>query len=30
MAQDLVDYSDIKTGKTGEFKLAPEKAVMEN
>ena len=30
MAQDLIDYSDIKTGKSGEFKLAPEKAVMEN
>lgn len=30
MAQDLIDYSDIKTGKTGEFKLAPEKAVMDN
>ena len=30
MAQDLVDYSDIKTGKSGELKLAPEKAVMES
>ena len=30
MAQDLVDYSDIKTGKTGEFKLAPEKVVLES
>jgi streptogramin lyase len=30
MAQDLIDYSDLKTGKSGEFKLAPEKAVMEN
>jgi len=30
MAQDLVDYSDLKTGKSGEFKLTPEKAVMEN
>jgi len=30
MAQDLIDYSDIKTGKSGEFKLAPEKAVMES
>jgi streptogramin lyase len=30
MAQDLVDYSDIKTGRSGEFKLAPEKAVMDN
>jgi streptogramin lyase len=30
MAQDLIDYSDIKTGKSSEFKLAPEKAVMES
>ncbi len=30
MQQDLVDYSDISTGKTGEFKLPPEKAVMDN
>jgi streptogramin lyase len=30
MAQDLIDYSDIKTGKSAEFKLSPEKAVMEN
>ncbi len=30
MSQDLVDYSDFKTDKSGEFKLAPEKAVMEN
>jgi streptogramin lyase len=30
MAQDLIDYSDIKTGKSGEFKLAPEKAVMDS
>src|SRR5205814_9869367 len=30
MAQDLVDYSDLKTGKSAEFKLPPEKAVMEN
>ena len=30
MAQDLIDYSDIKTGKTAEFKLPPEKAAMEN
>jgi streptogramin lyase len=30
MAQDLVDYSDIKTGKSGELKLPPEKKVMEN
>lgn len=30
MVQDLIDYSDLKTGKSGEFKLTPEKAVMEN
>jgi len=30
MAQDLVDYSDIKTGKSGEFKLTPEKPVVES
>jgi streptogramin lyase len=30
MAQDLVDYSDIKTGKSGEFKLAPEQAPLDN
>ena len=30
MAQDLIDYSDLKTGKSGEFKLSPEKAVMDN
>lgn len=30
MSQDLVDYSDIKTGKTGEFKLEPEKVVIES
>ena len=30
MSQDLVDYSDIKTGKTGEFKLTPEKPVLES
>ncbi len=30
MAQDLIDYSDIKTGKSAEFKLPPEKKVMEN
>ena len=30
MSQDLIDYSDIKTGKSGEFKLAPEKAVMDS
>ena len=29
MSQDLVDYSDIKTGKSGEFKLPPEKLVLE-
>jgi streptogramin lyase len=30
MSQDLVDYSDIKTGKTGEFRLPPDKQVMDN
>jgi len=30
MSQDLVDYSDIKTGKSGEFKLPPEQLVMES
>jgi streptogramin lyase len=30
MSQDLMDYSDIATGKTGELKLPPEQAVMEN
>ena len=30
MQQDLIDYSDIKTGKTGEFKLPPEKAAMDS
>ena len=30
MQQDLVDYSDISTGKTGEFSLPPEKAVMDS
>ena len=30
MSQDLVDYSDIKTGKSGEFKLEPEKIVLES
>ena len=30
MSQDLIDYSDIETGKTFEFKLPPEQAVMEN
>jgi len=30
MTQDLVDYSDIKTGKTGELKLPPEKSAMDN
>ena len=30
MTQDLIDYSDIENGKSGEFKLPPEKAVMEN
>jgi streptogramin lyase len=30
MSQDLVDYSDIKTGKSGEFKLPPEQLVVES
>jgi streptogramin lyase len=30
MTQDLVNYSDITTGKSHEFKLPPEQAVMEN
>jgi streptogramin lyase len=30
MTHDLVDYSDIKTGKTGELRLPPEKAVMDS
>lgn len=30
MTQDLVDYSDLKTGKSGEFKLAPEKAALDS
>src|SRR5215208_6068028 len=30
MSQDLVDYSDIKTGKSGELKLPPEKAAMDS
>jgi len=30
MTQDLIDYSDIKTGKSGEFKLQPEKAVLDS
>jgi hypothetical protein len=30
MSQDLVDYSDIKTGKSGEFKLPPEQLVLES
>jgi streptogramin lyase len=30
MTQDLVNYSDITTGKTHEFKLPPEQAVIEN
>ena len=30
MSQDLIDYGDIKTGKSVEFKLPPEKAVMDN
>jgi len=30
MTQDLVNYSDIATGRTHEFKLPPEQAVVEN
>ena len=30
MSQDLVNYSDIATGKSHEFKLPPEQAVVEN
>jgi streptogramin lyase len=30
MSQDLVNYSDIATGKSQEFKLPPEQAVVEN
>ena len=30
MTQDLVNYSDISTGKSHEFKLPPEQAVLEN
>ena len=30
MTHDLVDFSDIKTGKTGELRLPPEKAVMDS
>src|SRR5258706_4101189 len=30
MSQDLVDYSDIKTGKSAEFKLPPEQLVLES
>ena len=29
MTQDLVDYSDISTGKTGEFRLPPDKTAMD-
>lgn len=29
MKHDLIDYSDIKTGKVGEFKLPPDKAAMD-
>ena len=29
MAQDLIDYSDLKTGNSGEFKLPPEQLVIE-
>jgi len=30
MTRDLVNYSDINTGKTGEFKLPPEKAAQDS
>jgi len=30
MSQDLMDYSDISTGKTGELKMPPEQAVIDN
>jgi streptogramin lyase len=30
MQQDLIDYSDIATGKVGEFRLPPEKSVMDS
>ena len=30
MTQDLVNYSDMSTGKSHEFKLPPEQAVVEN
>lgn len=30
MSQDLVNYSDIKTGKSAEFKMPPEAAVVES
>jgi len=30
MTQDLVDFGDVKTGKTTEFRLPPEKAVMDS
>src|SRR5258708_2808683 len=30
MSQDLIDYSDIATGKTSELKLPPEPGIMEN
>ncbi len=29
MQQDLIDYSDIKSGKVGEFKLPPDKSAMD-
>ena len=29
MTQDLVDYSDISTGKTGELRLPPDKSAMD-
>ena len=30
MTRDLVDFGDVKTGKTAEFKLPPEKAAMDS
>jgi len=30
MSQDLIDYSDITTGRTSELKLPPEPGIMEN
>jgi streptogramin lyase len=30
MTEDLVDYADLKTGKTGELKLPPDKAALDS